>query len=487
MNYHFYIVIFLSFIGIFFVPLWFGYTLKLDFFTKRSLKKIANNNPLFLSGYIIHSVIKTALRQHQKHIIDCLLEGKTDKAARLIQKENAFNALLLKSFYHPVAAAKKIRTLYKKNPQNNDYAAWLAVLSEANKDYATADNVWDNVKEKKLPPYLFAHYKAHLARIALKNGDMEFSSRLFYQAAKLFNKEKYFYEEANIYLQLGTIYRICFVDDVAETLFHSALKIFKTLKYKEGIAKAYANLGVLMVGQERFDEADGYFTGALNLYNSFEQPLAVAEIKNQQALLLLLKKDYVSAQKLLTKTIKEHSVLNNFNGIAFGFELSANCFWKQKNFDKTLSYAKKATSFYLKTDNASGLLESLYLQAQALFNLNKDKSAESILRKIISFAQKDCGCFYLANAYNLLGIIYMRRQDLLRAKGLFQQSLDLEQRGFRTNALAADYANIGLVELSRGSKETALKNLKTALNLAQQAEDAELCAQIQCQLERFSN
>ena len=81
----------------------------------------------------------------------------------------------------------------------------------------------------------------------------------------------------------------------------------------------------------------------------------------------------------------------------------------------------------------------------------------------------------------------MKRKDLQRAKGLFQQSLDLEQRGVRLNALAIDYTNIGLVELYRGHRDNAHKHLQTALDFAQQIEDKELCAQIQKQIEKISN
>ena len=487
MNYIFYIILFLSVSGLIFIPFWYKYCLKADFFGKQALKKIAETNPPFFSSYIIQSSIKTALKHRQKQLLDTLLCAQTDKAAKQIKSFDETLSILLKGFSQPLSAAKKMKALFKKNPQNDIYGAWLAVLADNIKDTALANVAWDNVKEKKLPPYLQAYHKTHLAQIALKNGDMKFASRLFYEAAKLFNQSKAFYEEASVYLQLGTIYRVCFIDDVAETLFYSALKTFKMLKHNDGIAKTYANLGVLMTGQERFSEAEDYFAKALSLYRLSGQDLAVAEIKNQQALFLLLKKDYALAQKLLRQAHKEHAKLKNSNGIAFSLELMANCFWKQKIFDKTLENAQKAVSFYQKADNISGLLESLYLQAQALFNLNNDKAAEDILRKIIAIGQNDCGCFYLANAYNLLGIVYMRRKDLRRAKGLFQQSLDLEQRGVRTNALATDYANIGLVELSRGSKDSALKNLQTALDLAQQTEDADLCEQIQNQLDKLSN
>lgn len=486
MNYLFYIVVFLSVTGLILIPLWFRYRLQVDFFSKQITKLFAQKKSPFFSSFVIRKVVQIALRHHQQKIIDLLFSERSDKAAQKIEKYDYLLALLLKAFEKPETSIKKLESFCKKNPHDNLAACWLALLLESVGNKSRAQIAWDNTNSK-LPPYLRAHYQAHLGESALKNGDMEFASRLFYQAAHLFNKSKGFYEEGNVYLQLATVYRVCFVDDVAETLFLSALKTFESLEYEEGIAKAHANLGVLMLGEERFDEAESYFQKALKEYENIQFFSAQAEIKNQQAFLYLLKKDYKTAQKLLTKTQKELLALNDKNGIAFNFDLLANCYWQMKNFKETIRYAKKAAVLYKDVGNISGFLESLYLQSQAAFSNEQESEAEYLLRQIIETGKQDCGCFYLANAYNLLGIIFMKRKDLQRAKGFFQQSLDLEQRGVRLNALAVDYTNIGLVEFYRGQKETAQQHLKIALDFAHQIEDEELISKIQQQIERTSN
>ena len=487
MNYLFYIVVFLSITGLIFIPLWFRYRLQVDFFSKQIAKLLAQKKNRFFSSFVVRESIKTALKYRKRKIIDFLFSGQIIKASQEVMKYDTLSALLLKAFEKPESCIKKLESLYKKDPRNNVYAVWLALLLDASGNKSRAQVAWDNVRDKKLPIYLNAQYCIHLGESALKNGDMEFASRLFYRAARLFNKSKAFYEEGNVYLRLGTVYRFCFISDVAETLFLSALKTFSALKHEEGIAQAYANLGVLMLGEERFEEAESYFRKALDIYEKMNFSQECAEVKNQQAYLYLLQKDYKKALKLLSITQKELLALNNINGAAFSFDLRANCLWQMQMYKETIKNAKKAASLYDKANNISGFLESLYLQAQAAFNLNQDDDTENLLRQIIEIGKHDCGCFYLANAYNLLGIVYMKRKDLQRAKGLFQQSLDIEQRGVRLNALAVDYTNIGLVEFYRGHADNAQKHLQTALDLAQQIEDEELCTKIKRQLKDINN
>lgn len=82
--------------------------------------------------------------------------------------------------------------------------------------------------------------------------------------------------------------------------------------------------------------------------------------------------------------------------------------------------------------------------------------------------------FHIANAYSLLGLIYMQKQDLSRAKALLQQSLHLEQNHNRCTGLAADYTNLALIENLSGDKDAAGQNLQIALEYAQKTGDEEL-------------
>ena len=484
MNYPFYIVIFCSVSFLILVWRWFKYHLKFDFLTKLVLKNNLTVSPQFFSSFCIREIIYKAIQRRQTTLIDFLLAGKRKKALPLVKDKNL--ALILKGFDMPQRAAEMMLKTYKKS-HSNTLAVWCALLFSAAGDKKKASSCWDNAKEKGLPPYLKACYFCHMAQTAAQNGDLESASAYFYRAISRFRRTQAYYEEAQTYLNLATLYRICFIFDTAESLLRTSKDIFGHIGHETGLAQVHAQLGMLMIGQERFEEALDYFNRSLQFYEAKKHLVESAEIKNQLALLYLLQRKFSLAQGFLRQAKKIHKTAGNIIGEAFSTELEANCFWLKENFAQTQKSAERAAQLYEKTDNVSGLLESLYLLAQALFKQEKDNEAEILLRKIIDIGKKDCGCFYLANAYNLLGIIYVKRKDLLRAKGLFRQSLELEQRGFRSKALAADYTNLGIIDLRCGQPETAKKNLEAALELAESTEDEELCAQIKQLLNQLNN
>ena len=115
----------------------------------------------------------------------------------------------------------------------------------------------------------------------------------------------------------------------------------------------------------------------------------------------------------------------------------------------------------------------------------KDKKAETVLRRIIQEAGGHSTSFHIANAYSLLGLVFMRRGELQRAKGLFQQSLEQEQKNDRWSGQACDYANIGLLELRCGRKEQAKTHLNAALELALNLDNREMADFLKRELEKL--
>lgn len=487
MNYIFYIITAAALAGAVGVPLVFRQRLRADFFGKRAVRHALRLNGNLGAEGLALAAVKAAVKCRQESALEALAAGDFNRAAELLRQKQPVIAAALGVFKHPKTALKSLAKICKNHPNDMQAQGWLAVAHGMAGDKNKAALLWSGIKEQKLPAYLRGHYHIYIAESALRNGDLELASKQFYQAAVRFGHCKAYHDEAAVYLKLGTIYRICFVFDTAESWFRSALEIYQKLGHDRGEALTTANMGMLMTGQERFDEALDFFAKAEALYAPFEALSEMAYIKNHIALTHILQKDYRAAQKSLNEALKLFAADNDLNGMAFGYELKADNDWQQQHFAATVKWAKKAADLYRQCGNTTGLLESRYLQAQALLRAGDDTQAEEILRQIIDHGKKDCGGFYLANAYNLLGIIFMRRKDLRRAKGLFRQSLELEQRGSRTAALAADYANIGLNELCCGRRDDAGKNLQTALELAESCGDEDLCRCLRHHLDKLKN
>lgn len=135
--------------------------------------------------------------------------------------------------------------------------------------------------------------------------------------------------------------------------------------------------------------------------------------------------------------------------------------------DKAAAAAAKAAGYYRRDGNLAACFESLYLQALALFENGETDTAEHVLRAFLPEAKKQRTSFHIAGAYNLMGLIFLRRREEEAAKVWFQEAAALERKNDRYTAAAADYANIGLIELHQGNAEQARKNLQTAVACAE--------------------
>jgi tetratricopeptide (TPR) repeat protein len=121
----------------------------------------------------------------------------------------------------------------------------------------------------------------------------------------------------------------------------------------------------------------------------------------------------------------------------------------------------------------------LYLAAEAEYKMRRYAAAEKKLREILQINRTHPNSFHTANAYSLLGLIYLQKKDLQRAKVLFQQSLHLEQSHRRCEGLAADYANLALIDELTDYADNAASNWQIALEYARETGDAELVALIE--------
>lgn len=452
-----------------------------DHFHKLTLRGVWEQNRgkadiPFINSAALYQILKI-LRQSKtgKTARLKLAEGKPRTAETFLRKKDKIQeALLLAAHYNQRKVLPQLEKLLKKNPDSSMIAASLAEIYSNLGEHDKAQLAINRIVPKKAPAYVQGVYWLYQSREAAQNGDMLTATQTCGKAVYCFNRCRAYTEEAQAYLWQGTLYRICFVEDVANFMLETARKIFALTGYKAGEAEAAANLGMLMTAQERFEEAEALFDDALQIARLSERKNIEAEIINQTALMKIVSGAYTAAEKHLRQAAKIHSEEQNHIGLAFSYELRANLYLKQQNYDKTFRFAQKAAKLYNRSENRSAYLESLYLMAQACFAKQQTKEAETFLRQIIKLGRQNAGSFHIANAFSLLGLIYLQQGEFLRAKGLFQQSLEQEQKNDRCSGIAADYANIALIELRSGHKNEALKNMRAAAEYAEAAEDETL-------------
>ena len=364
--------------------------------------------------------------------------------------------------------------IYQNHPEDKDTRIMLAIFLLTEGKTAEAAEMVQNIPEKKRESLLQAQKQYLMAQIYLQHADMASASQAAALAAGLFRKERAFTEEAYAYLLLGTIYRVSAVDDTAYFMFEQAQKLFDVMRNFSGKADVLANLGMLWVMKEKFSEAEKFFAESLWLNKRIRRKAAAAYVLTQAALAALAQKKFKLVESRLALALKIQKRIGNDNGVALACEMSAFAAHETGAYSKVIRFASIAEKIYEQNGNFPAYFECLYLQALAESESGNDQKAEKKLRLIIEQAQQRPSCFYLGNAYNLLGLIFLRQNDLARAKAIFMQSAAREQKDERFSAAAADYSNIGLIEYKSGNKEQALKTYQTAWTYASAFGDNEL-------------
>lgn len=440
-----------------------------------------SNHNLFFSTYILNKCTRLlyfSRGTEAQTAIRALVAGDTTPAAVYWQTKDSFLSYLLQAHNDTDAVFRQIAKQGKIWLDNYEYGVFFPILAHTVAKRAIMIKAVN--KSAQLPKFrnatVSAYHQAVAAYAYLHEGDMLSASQNASAALKFFQKKQYAVETATCHLLLAQIYRISCVNDVAQTMIESAIAIYKTQKAPLFSARAVVAKGMLMVFENRLNEADELYQQALNMPIT---PQLEADIYNQTALLRLAQKNIKEAAIFADKALLLQQKLKNKYGTAFALQLTALAAFAAGRHRKTAETAQRALQMYKKQDNFSAVAECLYLSAEAEYKMRHLAAAEKNLREILQINRRHPNSFHTANAYNLLGLIYLQKKDLQRAKVLFQQSLHLEQSHQRCEGMVADYVNLALIDELCNYTENADTNLKIALEYARQTADEELIALIE--------
>ena len=367
----------------------------------------------------------------------------------------------------------------KISPSDKLTRAEIALL---NLDFSTCSKILENLKANNTTDK--ARILVLEAGLALHEGDLESANIKINSAISKFKKLKMAFEEAAAYQLCGIIYKACALNDPAEIMLQTSIEIFEDVGAFARQAETLGILGMLMVQQSRLQEATDFFQRSLHLFEAVNDKNGIVNIYNQMSVTALINNNLSEAKKY-TKEATLNLNPKYLQGRALSTDIKAQIENSNNNWKQAIKLASEAEILYKKGNNFSATLEMMQLQAQALIKIEKITEAEKTLRNIIKMAKKKQTCFHIANAYNLLGVIYLKQNNLNRAKSLFNQSISLELCNERWCGAAIDYANIALTEYRAGKNQDAIKNREIALEYAKESGDEELLELIQKKLNHF--
>ena len=408
------------------------------------------------------------------------------KCAENPQNLSPYATAIRNAFIDPTASIQDFEDLCNRFPNHNLYKTELAKLYLINGRLEQAENIIEKIEDKKSDNYIKAVKDYIQAFRATSDGDMLSASQKASSSLRHFEKDKAFFEAAMVYMLIGTIYRVSATYDVAQCMFEAAKDIFIKMKLEIPQAISLANLGMLTAAQKRYEEAEEYFSKALDINIKLQNLCGQAEVLNQTALMETTKKNYAKAFDLAKQAQNIHNQIKNFAGEALSWDIISYIKSGEQKYTEVIETTTKAVNLYNRTNNTSAKHEMLFMQASAYFELEQHLEAEKILRNIIAQADEHSSCFHSANAYNLLGLIFLRKNDLAKAKTFFMQAVQREEKNDRLSGAAVDYANLALIEQKCGNHEQAEKTLKLALEYAQSSDDNNLIEQIKSQMNKLN-
>ncbi|MCQ2735447.1 MAG: tetratricopeptide repeat protein [Alphaproteobacteria bacterium] len=439
----------------------------------------------FFSSDILNITVKKLYfcrsKQAQKALVR-LVGGKTQSAAEYFSETDTQLSLLLTAYYDATRTYRQMKRksgMWVKSPQYGIYLPILAYLAHNQKFFkSNYDRVQKNVKFRKGKP-LDACNKYISSYVYLQAGDMLSASQNASEALKIFQKYHYSAEEAEIYLLLAEIYRLSCVNDVAFSMLQSALKIYRMQKLWRCEAETIALIGRQFLFENRYEEALAKYDEAMQIASNDNLK---ADIYNQLALVHLVQNRLAKAAGYV-KIALDIAIKNGSKPrIAFSQQLCGHISFNRQHYFQAHRYFAAAADLYANQKNKSAYLECLYLSAETYYKREKYKEAEKILRQILDSGNLCGHSFHMANAYSLLGLIYIQIGDYKRARALILQSLNLEHSNNRCEGLTADYANLALIDAKCGNLLSADKNLQTAREYAQKTGDDELMTLIENRL-----
>ena len=431
----------------------------------------------FYSTYILNQCCRILYFKHYpsaRKALSKLVAGHTENAVAYLETLDTMLSLLLYAHTDLSGAYKKMlknKQQWQNHPHYNIFFALTAYLSHDRKNFNRTLRKLEAFPLPRRTSVLTAYRNSALSLAYSYEGEMLSASQTASAALKIFQKKQYALETASCHLILADIYRLSCVNDIAETMIDSAIKIYQTQKTPLFLARATVIKGMLMVFENRREAAAELYKKALKM------PITDrlrADIYNQLALLQIIEIRLTKAVKTLNMALNIHQRQKNRHSTALSLQLLAQTAYWQKHYRATIKYAEQARNIYAQTQNHSAYAECLYLAASAQYKQNYLAKAENNLRSILKWTHHISCNFHVANAYNLLGIIYLQKGDLQRAKVLFQQSLHLEQSCQRNEGLAADYFNLALIETLTDHPEDAAHNRHIAEEYAAQTGDTEL-------------
>jgi len=231
----------------------------------------------------------------------------------------------------------------------------------------------------------------------------------------------------------------------AALLLKEAKKNFRTVKDVSGESECINLLGIISAEKGDLVKAGRQFNKALQLIKNNKSSVLKGYIINNLGIVKNMEGNYSDARTLFEEA---NDIYSNLNEISSLPEVKHNLGMvdlKTQNFEAALKNFKKALEVS-ENEQYKPILGITHMgMAEALYNLNKIKSAEVHLDKALNISHNTNDRLTIADVYRIRGLIQLKRKNKNVAESYFTTSIRLNNE--LNNELCASESRFELARL----------------------------------------
>ena len=271
--------------------------------------------------------------------------------------------------------------------------------------------------------------------------------------------------------RLGEAYRRNGIFDKSRDYFKKALDIERAEEHTFGIARASSMLAVVERALGNYDVALEYGLESLENFEKIENVAAAARARERMAAIYREQGKYELALQYMSASLETRRQLGNEAQIALGLTNMGNIYFELDDFEKALELYVQGRLIWQRLNNRVQVA-NLLMNIGLVYTEQGDytRAERNYLRSLAIQDSLDYDQFKNLTYVNM-GYLYSLKGEVAKAEGYFKKSINLNIRLGDQERMMYAMANLGELFAKRGNSRASLEPLRTAAQLAREADN----------------
>jgi signal transduction histidine kinase len=261
--------------------------------------------------------------------------------------------------------------------------------------------------------------------------------------------------------------------------YSKALEIATFQKDSVQIAHANNNIGRLFYEQGVLSRSYDYFVTARSIFTAINDSSGVAYTYQSLANLYKSQRDHTKAQENYLKAYEIRLALGNPRDIMSAMVYIGRQYQDAGNIDLAIDYLRKADSTGHVINDEINLAEIKTYLAEAYLAKGRLTEAEAMCKDGLLVILKKSNLRMMPQAYQTMGEILLRKNDLQSAKKYFTMSLEVAERIKDLNAKMEAYYHLWKVSEQLHDTSESISHQNQYLILKDSIKDLDLTRQVE--------